>query len=65
MSPITECGYRDALAAAGSLDGAVDDLSEFAVLEEAVRQRFAYAAPAETTSSIAGAIPRRNRSSTV
>jgi len=53
MGPNTERDYREALAAAGLLDGAVEDLPELAVLKEAVQQHLAKAAPAQMTSSIA------------
>jgi hypothetical protein len=55
MGPNTERDHRDALAAAGLLDGAIDDLPELelALLKEAVQQHLAKAAPALMTSSIA------------
>ena len=52
MGPNTERDYRDALEAAGLLDGSVDDLPELAVLKEAVQRHLAKAPPAQMTSSI-------------
>ena len=58
MGPNTERDYREALEAAGLLDGAVDDLPELAVLKEAVQQHLAKAAPAQMTSSISDWEPK-------
>lgn len=55
MSPNTERPYREALAAAGLLEGPVDDLPELAVLRQAVETHSATKAapaPAQQVSSI-------------
>lgn len=58
MGPNTERDYRSALAAAGLLDGGMDELPELEVLKAAVQQHLAKAAPAQMTSSLADWEPR-------
>jgi transposase len=52
MGPHTERDYREALDAAGLLDGSVDELPELAVLKEVVQEHLAKTTPAQMTSSI-------------
>ena len=58
MGPNTERDYREALEAAGLLDGGVDELPELAVLKEAVQRHLTKQSPAQMTSSIADWEPK-------
>ena len=58
MGPNTERDYRLALAAAGLLDGSLDELPDLEVLKAAVQQHLAKAPPSTLARSDPGLLAR-------